>query len=355
MMNFNYYIKYGIRYSLRYILKYIIRLIIFLSIIYLISFLSGKHLFISDVAAKETFYLTPDRANWSDNYNNDFNGNINLTHGYISGAKVHYFNWVANTTKAIINYHVPNSHTGVFDINFMLYSNSWTDDFNPVGIYILQSDHTYPCFVESGSTSIGSSISGPTRMLHSVTCPNVNLSANDFYVGTNTYSGVQNYNPNVMNGLSDVILVSNNDAQKQLEEDKKQTDEIKKQTEEQKKTNDTLKDDNVDSSTNQGSSFFNDFNSGDEGSLTDIVSLPLEYVQHLNDTCKPFTITAGNLGNITIPCLSSIWSSTPFAGVINTASIIINGIICYKLLTSLFLFFKELKDPDDDKVEVMDL
>ena len=339
-MNFNYYIKYGIRYSLRYILKYIIRLIIFLSIIYLISFLSGKHLFISDVHA-ETY--TPKSITY-----NLTNGSPTDTIRYkvLDNIPVYYYSYGGQTWMSSISFNYSNFSNNLINkpLNFSgtFYTTNRTDTLpEPFRVWVLDNNTntTYGCTTQSSGQA---TIRGSTSYWNTFTCSNVVITFSDFriYVGSNFYSdgeiGISRINIQ-HSELSDI-----NNTNKDINNSVKDT-------------NNTIKDDNVDSSTNQGSSFFNDFNSGDEGNLSDIVSLPLEYVQHLNDTCKPFTITAGNLGNITIPCLSSIWSSTPFAGVINTASIIINGIICYKLLTSLFLFFKELKDPDDDKVEVMDL
>ena len=352
MMNFNYYIKYGIRYSLRYILKYIIRLIIFLSIIYLISFLSGKHLFISDVHAKvNSGILSPSSLQL---YNLATSTPTELTMGSttIGNGTFYGYTFGASQTRFALRYIFPSSlDTNLYyNFNFNVYSDvTSSSSFKPFTVFIRDSNGVISsCNNDSSGWNFttGNSVT-PVRNLTSVSCNNVTLSSSHFYVYISEFNSVKDGTFAISS-----VTYTTTAIQGQI---KQQHEDSEKQLEEQKKTNDTLKDDNVDSSSNQGSSFFNDFNSGDEGSLTDIVSLPLEYVQHLNDTCKPFTITAGNLGNITIPCLSSIWSSTPFAGVINTASIIINGIICYKLLTSLFLFFKELKDPDDDKVEVMDL
>lgn len=352
---FSYYIKYSIRYSLRYILKYIIRVIIFFSIIYLISFLSGKHLFISDVNALSCGTSNRTISHPIDSYR------ANIPN-HTSGANMDIVYFDRNTfTNGDQRIYFDNNDSYI-DI---LVSVTWTMSLTNNPVYNGQGKE-YQFHPQSSPPIF--------YLLASTTNPN-----NDSWiqgVWENGYYRVRffksNYNTNYVNltkfkigiptwwnnYVNDTFVNVNGYVQVdhfQCDSNKALQNAIDENTKAQEKTNDTIKDDNVDSSTNQGSSFFNDFNSGDEGSLTDIVSLPLEYVQHLNDSCKPFTIPAGNLGTITIPCLSSIWLSTPFASIINTASLIINGIICYKLLSSLFIFFKELKDPDDDKVEVMNL
>ena len=92
-----------------------------------------------------------------------------------------------------------------------------------------------------------------------------------------------------------------------------------------------------------------------DGDLTSLVNLPLNYINHFNDKCEPFTLPLGKFGNISIPCLSSIWSTTGFSSIINIISVIINGLICYKVGLNVLLFFKNLRDPESDKLEVMDL
>lgn len=347
---FSYYIKYGIRYSLRYILKYFIRLVIFFALIFLISFLSGKHLFISDVHAMESTTKIPNDMYFYDNYslgpgytnlqtasifNKDYYGGLSKkSNGHYSGVSF------------LFNFGKPNVY-GNTSFIFVTSSNIKGNDF-PIRAFMWgPAGESIICNVESSSTNVptntGTGTIFTTNYFSTINCPITKIGSNgtlrlfinsDFEVDSSSFFGIAAGTLYIDDGVQNSL--------KQIEKQAKET-------------NNFIKNDNVDSSTNQGSSFFNDFNSGDEGSLTDIVSLPLDYVQHLNDTCHPFTIPAGNLGNFTIPCLSSIWSSTSFAGIINTASLIINGIICYKLLTSLFLFFKELKDPDDDKVEVMNL
>lgn len=328
------------KYYVKYSIKFFIRLIIFYSFIYLISFLTGKSLFISNVNAQ---VLYPKTITY---HTNSGNPTGSLTRGSQSGINISYFNFGAKqyVNNITFNYNdLPSSLMNKkLSFSGLIWTTTSTDSLpQPFRVWVID-DNTGSSYACSSQSSSSGQLESGISYWNTFKCDNVNITFNSFKiaVGSNFYSageiGISNINFDVESNES----INSN---------------IKDTNNAIKDTNDTIKDNNVDGSTSQGSSFFNDFESGDVGSLTDIVSLPLDYISHLNDSCSPFVIPAGNLGNITIPCLSSIWSKTSFANVINTASVLINGFICYKLLLNLFYFFKDLKDPDNDKVEVMDL
>lgn len=161
---------------------------------------------------------------------------------------------------------------------------------------------------------------------------------------------------NVEDNLSDALL-SQITTQNEtiINQNEQLIDNSKKNNEEQKKTNDLLESTDTTGANSTGNDFFNNFDSGSNGDLTSLVSLPLNFINHLNDKCEPFTLPLGKFGTISIPCLSSVWSTTGFSNIINIISVIINGVICYKVGLNLLLFFNNLRDPESDKLEVMDL
>ena len=331
--------------SLKYALRFFIRLVIFFLFIYLINFLSGKNLLITDTFAAESINSSPHHLTVVDN--NITVTNLDTVSNYIFSNTTFYgFTskaYIENRTSFGFNY-INNNKVGNYDIEFVIYSTMWTQLRNPYRVILkTEGGLINVCDVSSSSRAYYDSNGNilPTSNFNTVSCKNVDLTSqfNIWLFDTITTAN------NTTLGISNITLKKN-----------QTTSSIDKNTESVEKVNDTLTSEDIDKANNQGSSFFNDFDGGSEGSLTDIVSLPLQYIQSLNDSCKPFTIPLGQMGgNVTIPCLSSIWSNTGFAGAINTAKLILNGFICYKLLVSLFLFFKDLKDPDSDKVEVMNL
>lgn len=120
--------------------------------------------------------------------------------------------------------------------------------------------------------------------------------------------------------------------------------------------NNNINDDNVSSSQSDITNFFNQFSSGDDKGLQDIINLPLQYVSNLSSACKPIKLPLGQLGETTLPCLStSVYNQPKVKSIIDIISVVINGLIMYKCLSSLLLFIHDLRDPNKDNLEVMDL
>ena len=123
----------------------------------------------------------------------------------------------------------------------------------------------------------------------------------------------------------------------------------------QNQINNTLNDDNVDESTDKALDFFNNFDSGNTGTLTDIISLPLDFLDKLNDTCSPIVLPVPYMGNITLPCIQSYLSTFLPDSFLNLIRLVVNGFLMYKIIISLIDFINTLKDPNNDDLEVMDL
>ena len=131
---------------------------------------------------------------------------------------------------------------------------------------------------------------------------------------------------------------------------------IKNQTEEQKKTNQTLTDDDVGDSTNKANEFFSGFTTDTFG-LTSIITAPLELIGSItSSTCSPLGLKVPFLDNKTLnlPCMSSIYSQY-FGSFLTIYQTITFGIIAYWVCVRIFALVKDFKNPDTDKVEVLDL
>ena len=118
----------------------------------------------------------------------------------------------------------------------------------------------------------------------------------------------------------------------------------------------TINSDNVEESNSSATDYFNNFDSGDTGSLMNLVSLPLKFLGNLNNSCTPIILNTGYLGTINLPCLSSyLYNYSDFAGLFNIISLVLNGLIMYGCIKSIINCVSKLKNPDNDEVEVMDL
>lgn len=113
---------------------------------------------------------------------------------------------------------------------------------------------------------------------------------------------------------------------------------------------DTLKDDDVD--TSQATDFFQNFNDNTHG-LSGIISAPLNAINSmLNNQCSPLTATWKGK-TISFECGYSFWQR--LIGFQTFLNVALDGLLCYRILSKLFKLIEKLKNPNDDRVEVMDL
>lgn len=118
--------------------------------------------------------------------------------------------------------------------------------------------------------------------------------------------------------------------------------------------NSSINNSNIDSDV--GSGFFDNFNNNMHG-LSSIITIPLTSIQSLtNSTCTPlhFPIPFTDNKYLDVPCMTTIYEQ-----YVPTLLILIQtcwyGILAYKVLVNIFGIVKGFKDPDSDKIEVMDL
>lgn len=117
--------------------------------------------------------------------------------------------------------------------------------------------------------------------------------------------------------------------------------------------NKNLTDDNVDTSGAGG--FFGDYKDNDYG-LSSVIKAPLEFIQKLNsNVCTDLTLPIPFVNqNATLPCMKTIYQKH-FGSLFTLYQTITTGFIAYWVSVRIFALVKGFKDPEDDKIEVMDL
>lgn len=124
----------------------------------------------------------------------------------------------------------------------------------------------------------------------------------------------------------------------------------------QTETNDLIKDDSVDQS--QANSFFSDFSTSDNGGISSIITKPLVIVNNLlsnSSSCSNLALPSFmGVDNAYLPSGCILWNNAP-SSVVVLWNIFVCGIGSYFILKDLFKIIEDLKNPDNDKVEVMDL
>lgn len=120
--------------------------------------------------------------------------------------------------------------------------------------------------------------------------------------------------------------------------------------------NTTLSDDDSSKATNDANSFFSNFTTDTFG-LTSIITAPLNLISSItSSSCSSLSLQVPFLEDTTInlPCLSSIYN-TYFGSFFTVYQTITFGIVAYWVCVRIFALVKDFKNPDSDKIEVLDL
>lgn len=101
--------------------------------------------------------------------------------------------------------------------------------------------------------------------------------------------------------------------------------------------------------------FFNTFQNNDFG-LSAVISSPLKLIQQLNsNTCATIDLTLPYINkSLQLPCMTEIYDKN-FGELFNLYQIITTGFVAYWVSVRIYALVKSFKNPEDDKIEVMDL
>lgn len=119
----------------------------------------------------------------------------------------------------------------------------------------------------------------------------------------------------------------------------------------------TITDSNTTEANTTASNFFSNFTDTDNGGISSIITAPLQAISGLvSAQCVQIELPIPYLDNKTLilPCMSSIYQQH-FGQLFTLYQTIIFGAIAYRMLVSLFMMIQGFKNPDDDKIEVVDL
>lgn len=95
----------------------------------------------------------------------------------------------------------------------------------------------------------------------------------------------------------------------------------------------------------------------DSTGILAIIQAPINMLNSITSaTCSPLTLPIPYMNfDIKIPCLSTVFSKHFSSELLTLLKLAINGFIMYKVLCSLVMDIHSYKDPDSDKLEVLDL
>lgn len=131
---------------------------------------------------------------------------------------------------------------------------------------------------------------------------------------------------------------------------------------EQQETNDKLDDlnenitnDDTSEASGEAEGFFSNFENDDHG-LSSIITAPLEFIESLSSaTCQPISVNIPLVDfQGTLPCMSQYYDEH-FSTLFTVYQTILVGLVCYRICLDIYRIVKGFKDPESDKIEVVDL
>lgn len=166
---------------------------------------------------------------------------------------------------------------------------------------------------------------------------------------SSTTSAINNQITNDNNNTQNIINNQNSNKQDIINNQNQNTQAI---VNSQQDINNALNNDNVDSQ--QASDFFSNFQTDSHG-LSGIITSPLRLIESLSSSqCSPLVLPLPFVNqSATIPCMSSVYSKFPT--FYNLWQLISTGIIAYYILIKLFGHVKGMQNPNDDRIEVLNL
>ena len=119
--------------------------------------------------------------------------------------------------------------------------------------------------------------------------------------------------------------------------------------------NDNITNTDITGSQNTANGFFNNFSDNDFG-LSSIITIPLGLIKSCtSSTCKPINLTIPFTNQtFDLPCMRDIYEQY-FGSFLTIYQTITFGIVSYYVCINIFRLVKGFKDPNNDKIEVLDL
>lgn len=147
-----------------------------------------------------------------------------------------------------------------------------------------------------------------------------------------------------------LLLSQNTSLRNELNEVKTNTSETNQKVDD---LNESINSSDIEDSEGIAGSFFDDFKVTDNGGISAVVTAPLSAIEKMvSGTCTPIEGTYKGK-EFSFPCGDTFWAEMP--DVKQFLNIVLGGFLCYGILAKLYLLIDRLKDPEDDRVDVMNL
>lgn len=195
---------------------------------------------------------------------------------------------------------------------------------------------------------IGTDLSG---VINAINNANNSISSHIDNVNSGLAGHIDSNAANIITNLQEIIR-KNDTLNNSINSNTQQVEEANKNI---NKVNDTIKDSDTSDASNSANSFFTGFETSDYG-LTSIITAPLNLIKSItSSTCTPIGFEVPFVKQqATLPCMSAIYKEF-FGDFLKIYQTITFGLVAYWVCVKIFFMVKGFKDPDSDRIEVLDL
>lgn len=200
-----------------------------------------------------------------------------------------------------------------------------------------------PCKIELDEPTL----STINTLYWTATCPYPGNSVSQFYY---------RFKYSKINTLTTVRLGVNKTVRLIKDSSTQIINSIDTQTQQQQEQHEEVMDSNTTEAEEEASSFFEDFDAPDIGGLGAIITAPLNTIRSLlNSSCSNLVLPLPYVDeDLTLPCMNTIYTEH-FGAFFTIYQTIVLALIAYRCIRSIFFDIHGFTNPNDDRIEVMDL
>lgn len=175
---------------------------------------------------------------------------------------------------------------------------------------------------------------------------------NNLSFGDGVIAGINNNTNQKFDELNNNINATGSAINSNIDSMKEKQDETNKQLGD---LNNNITNDNVDDASSSANDFFTGFESDDYG-LTAIVTAPLNFIKSItSSTCTPLGFPLPFVDKrAELPCMNAIYKEH-FGSFLTLYQTITFGIVAYWVCVNTLATIRGFKDPNSDRIEVLDL
>lgn len=154
-------------------------------------------------------------------------------------------------------------------------------------------------------------------------------------------------------GIAKIVKYWESDSSAIIDNQNQNTQTI---VEQQQNSTQQILDSNTTQAESDAEGFFGDFDVPDVGGLSAIITAPLNTIRSLlSSSCSELVLPLPYVDeDLRLPCMNSIYTEH-FGLFFNLYQTIILAIIAYRCIRSIYFDITGFTNPDDDRIEVMDL